>query len=486
MTAFSHALANKCFARLSRLLSSVSPIKNGLFPESPIPALTIRDCLNPPKLREAASLRAVPTSDGSSASSSPRSNLVHGLCHFLGWQCFSRTTLFSRYFPRPLFRSFTRGLATSAAGGGPAKGHSSFRYDELEVQLQPEKFQAPKPDAANIDFGKTFSDHMLECSWTDSTGATFEGMKAYRASDSRILLFRPELNIERLLDSAERLGLPTFDGQEYLRCLKRLISIDREWVPDIPMTALYIRPTYLGPMQPYYTSAKPLSLLADPQYVRAWPGGTGDKKLGCNYAPTLRIHRDAQGLGTQQVLWLFGEDQQITEAGAMSVFVLLQDKNGEPELVTPPLNSLILPGITRRSIAELAREWKKCRVSERRITMFELREASAKGRLLEVFGTGTACIVSPIDRIVHRQKNRSEELHVPTMESKYQVHAQLLQAMLDIQCVIFKALLTIPARHKKAQTGRKVESVHEAVQNRIIGSQSDVCGSADDKVGGKD
>ncbi|OQR72481.1 branched-chain-amino-acid aminotransferase, partial [Tropilaelaps mercedesae] len=342
----------------------------------------------------------------------------------------------------------------------------------------PEKFQAPKPDAANIDFGKTFSDHMLECSWTDSTGwcqpricpmhaielhpaakvlhyaqEAFEGMKAYRASNGRILLFRPELNIERLLGSAERLGLPTFDGQEYLRCLKKFISIDREWVPDIPMTALYIRPTYLGvepalgvarssdalfytiagPVRPYYTSAKPISLLADPQYVRAWPGGTGDKKLGCNYAPTLIIQKDVEGVGMQQVLWLFGEDQQITEMGAMNVFVLLEDKNGEPELVTPPLNGLILPGITRRSIIELAREWKQCRVSERSITMFELRKTSGEGRLLEMFGTGTACTVLPIDRIVHRQNNQREELHVPTMESKYQMHAQLLQAMLDIQ-----------------------------------------------------
>lgn len=156
------------------------------------------------------------------------------------------------------------------------------------------------------------------------------------------------------------------------------------------MSSLYLRPTFCGieptlginrsleallyiiagPVGAYYaTGVKPVSLLADPQYVRAWPGGTGDKKLGCNYAPTLAVQREAEKLGLNQVLWLFGPDQQITEVGAMNVYVFLRNKDGEHELVTPALSGIILPGITRRSIIDLTREWNEFKVSALRSCM---------------------------------------------------------------------------------------------------------------------
>ncbi|OQR77698.1 branched-chain-amino-acid aminotransferase, partial [Tropilaelaps mercedesae] len=356
---------------------------------------------------------------------------------------------------------------------------NTFLYDELEIELQPQHLRQPKPETAGLQFGKHFADHMFESFWRRDSGWSqakicpihalqmhpaakvlhyaqelFEGMKAYRGTDGRIRLFRPELNIQRLLNSAERLGLPTFDAQEFLRCLMRLVDVDRDWVPRTPMSSLYIRPTFFGveptlgiarsseaflyvitgPVESYYgsTGIKPVGLLADPKYVRAWPGGTGDKKLGCNYAPTLAVQKDAERLGLHQVLWLFGAEQEITEVGAMNVFIFLRNKDGEPELITPPLSGIILPGITRRSVLDLTREWNEFKVSERKVTMQDLREALDEGRLIEMFGCGTACIIAPIDRIFYRQENHSEELLLPTMKNEWHLHARIMRTLQDI------------------------------------------------------
>jgi len=249
----------------------------------------------------------------------------------------------------------------------------------------------------------------------------FEGLKAYRGVDGKIRMFRPDMNMKRMLTSAERASLPAFDGAELIKCMKKLIEIDREWVPHSTTSSLYIRPTFIGtdpslgvlaskqallyvivgPVGPYYaTGVKPVSLLADPKYVRSWPGGSGDKKMGSNYAPTVRIQKMAEAKGLQQVLWLFGDDHQLTEVGAMNIFVYLINDKGEKELVTPPLNGLILPGITRYSLLDLARSWKEFKVTERTITMNEVVKASQDKRLIEVFGAGTACVVSPV-RLIH-------------------------------------------------------------------------------------
>jgi len=172
-----------------------------------------------------------------------------------------------------------------------------------------------------------------------------------------------------------------------------------------------------------------ISLLADPRYVRAWPGGVGDRKMGSNYAPTIHIQKEAAAKGLQQVLWLYGEDHQLTEAGTMNIFVLLVNEQGERELVTPPLNGIILPGITRDSILHLTREWRQFKVTERCISMMEVKKALHENRLLEIFGAGTACVVSPVERIFYMGEN----LMIPTLEHDEPVWKEICTTLTDIQ-----------------------------------------------------
>ncbi|RIA82558.1 aminotransferase [Glomus cerebriforme] len=254
----------------------------------------------------------------------------------------------------------------------------------------------------------------------------FEGLKAYKDKDSNIRLFRPELNMKRFKKSAARLSLPHFNGDELLECLKKFIRLDEHWVPAEKGYSLYIRPSLIGtqeslgvgatsrallfiicsPVGPYYkTGFKAVRLLATTDYVRAWPGGTGDAKIGGNYAPCVKPQIEAAERGFQQNLWLFGADDEITEVGTMNCFVLLKNEQGETELVTPPLDGTILAGVTRDSILSLARSWNEFKVSERKITMLEVVKAQEEGRLLEMFGTGTACIVSPIKGVHYRGRD---------------------------------------------------------------------------------
>lgn len=380
--------------------------------------------------------------------------------------------------------ALTRAPCLSSKPSAESKGDivqpdNTFTFNDLEIQLQPRHLRRKKPNDNSLPFGKYFADHMFESYWTKDSGwgkpkicafhdlqihpaakvlhyahSLFEGMKAYRGLDGKIRLFRPELNVKRLLSSAKRLALPAFDAQEFLRCLIRLVNIDKYWVPTAPLSSLYIRPAFMGiqptlgvgpsceallyvitgPVGSYHsTCVEAVGLLADSKYVRSWPGGTGDKKLGCNYASTISVQMDASAMGLQQVLWLYGEDQQITEVGAMNIFVLLRGKDGVPELVTPPLNGLVLPGITRMSILDLTREWNEFKVSERIITLGELKEALKEDRLMEVFGCGTACVISPVDKIVHRRGKQLEELYIPTMKSELALYARITKSITDIQ-----------------------------------------------------
>lgn len=157
-----------------------------------------------------------------------------------------------------------------------------------------------------------------------------------------------------------------------------------------------------SPVGPYYkTGFNPVRLTTDTPYVRAWPGGTGGAKVGGNYASTMKAAALAAVDGYDQILWLFGEEKTITEVGAMNVFFFLANADtGRKELVTPPLiRGDILPGVTRRAILDLAREWNEFDVVERFPTMNEIRDAGRQGRLLEAFGAGTAAVVSPISCI---------------------------------------------------------------------------------------
>lgn len=313
-----------------------------------------------------------------------------------------------------------------------------------------------RPAKEKLMFGTTMADHMLMVEWTTKDGwgvprivpyqnlsispaasclhyglQCFEGLKAYKSlSDDSIRLFRPDKNMERLSNSMARLHMPgaDFDREELIQCISELVTLDQKWIPDGEGYSLYLRPTviathkFLGlappdslllyvitsPVGPYYKSGfNPIRLTADTSFVRAWPGGTGGNKVGGNYAPTMKPAADAAKDGYSQVLWLFGENDEITEVGAMNVFFFLINKQTKrPELVTAPLTrGDILPGVTRASILDLCRSWGDFDVSERFPTMGEIQEAAEDNRLLEVFGAGTAAVVTPVSCIQYKGKD---------------------------------------------------------------------------------
>lgn len=260
----------------------------------------------------------------------------------------------------------------------------------------------------------------------------FEGMKAYKDSKGKIRLFRPDKNMARLNKSSARIALPQFEPTALIDLISQLAKVDERFIPDMRGYSLYLRPTMIGtqktlgvgppgsallyviasPVGPYYpTGFKAISLEATDYAVRAWPGGVGDKKLGANYAPCILPQLEAASRGHQQNLWLFGEEQYVTEVGTMNMFAALKNKEtGQKELVTAPLDGTILEGVTRDSVLSLAREklvpegWM---VSERKYTMGELAEAADEGRLIEAFGAGTAAIVSPIRSIAWKGRTVS-------------------------------------------------------------------------------
>ncbi|KAI9140596.1 aminotransferase [Paraphysoderma sedebokerense] len=305
----------------------------------------------------------------------------------------------------------------------------------------------PKPlvPVKDLVFGRTFTDHMFSVEWTATKGwgtpkihpydkiclepsstvfhygqECFEGMKAYKDAKGKIRLFRPDMNLKRINKSAARLALPTFSSKDFLACLSELLKVDSRWIPQEKGYSLYIRPTLIAtqeslgvgpsskallfvicsPVGPYYkTGFAAVNLLAETKYVRAFPGGTGDAKIGGNYAPTILPQIHASNLGYQQILWLYGQNHELTEVGTMNCFVFWTNENGEKELVTPPLDGTILPGVTRDSILALTKGWNEFKVSERKVLMKDIVKAEKEKRLHEMFGAGTACIVSPIKKI---------------------------------------------------------------------------------------
>ncbi|XP_006781175.1 branched-chain-amino-acid aminotransferase, cytosolic [Neolamprologus brichardi] len=349
---------------------------------------------------------------------------------------------------------------------------SSLKAVDLVVQLSP----ALKTKPHVVDFGTVFTDHMLTVEWSVTEGwqapfikpftnlslhpacsslhygiQLFEGFKVYRGDDSRLRLFRPMLNMSRMADSAKRACLPAFDQTELLECIRRLVEIDQDWVPQSDSASLYIRPTFistepsLGVKRPgrallyvilcqagsYFNSeADAISLWADPKYTRAWKGGTGDCKMGGNYGCSLFAQYEADDYGCQQVLWLYGQDHQITEAGTMNIFLHWINQDGEEELATPPLDGIILPGITRRSILELTRKWGEFKVTERYLTMSQLCSALKQQRVKEMFGSGTACMICPIGHIVYLGEN----LHIPCRDKhSVKLTSRLTKELTDVQ-----------------------------------------------------
>ncbi|XP_072528976.1 branched-chain-amino-acid aminotransferase, cytosolic isoform X1 [Salminus brasiliensis] len=349
----------------------------------------------------------------------------------------------------------------------------SFKAADTVVQLS--ETHKPKPEMKGLQFGTVFTDHMLAIEWSNEGGwerpriqpfgnlsvhpacsalhyavQLFEGMKAYRGQDGRVRLFRPMLNMTRMLKSAHRACLPSFDRAELLECIRKLVEVDQEWVPQSDSASLYIRPTFIGtepslgvkkpsrallfvilsPVGSYFsTGTKPVSLWADCKYIRAWRGGTGDCKMGGNYGASICAQYEAVDYGCQQVLWLYGDDHQITEVGTMNLFLYWVNEKGEEELATPPLDGIILPGITRQSVLELARKWGEFKVSERYLTMSDLRLALNENRVKEMFGSGTACVVSPVGRVLYQGEN----LQIPCESNCPPLVSRLLQELTDIQ-----------------------------------------------------
>ncbi|TMW61622.1 hypothetical protein Poli38472_010685 [Pythium oligandrum] len=331
-------------------------------------------------------------------------------------------------------------------------------HDIKAANIEIHRTDAPKAKLPNekLTFGTSFTDHMLEVDWERGHGwknpvirpygpipmdpassclhyalQCFEGMKAYKDAKGKIRLFRPDMNMKRLNSSMQRLLLPQFDEDQLTECLKELLRLDHDWVPEGDGYSLYIRPTgisthphigvgasqnakifiIMSPVGPYYPEGfNPVKLYANDKYIRAWPGGTGGYKVGANYAPGILPQAAAGQKGYSQNLWIFGPEHHVTEVGTMNLFVHWINEDGEEELATPPLSrGDILPGITRDSILALTREWKEFKVSERDLSMKQIQKAVHEGKVLEVFGSGTAAIVSPVSTISYMD----EDLSIP-------------------------------------------------------------------------
>lgn len=315
--------------------------------------------------------------------------------------------------------------------------------DTINVQLSETKKTKPTGELA---FGTIFTDHMFVMDYEEGKGwhdaritpyeplsidpaamvfhygqTIFEGLKAYYTEDGTIQLFRPEQNFKRMNNSNKRMVMPKIDEDFVLKALKKLLNIEKDWVPKEEGTSLYVRPfivatqPYLGvapsknykfmiilsPVGSYYKEGiNPVKIAVENQYVRAVLGGTGEAKTAGNYASSLIAEELMTKGGYAQVLWLDGiEKKYIEEVGSMNVFFKV---NGE--IITPKLTGSILPGVTRDSVMHLLKHW-DLPVTERKISMEEIAEAHANGTLEEAFGTGTAAVISPVGQLTWNDKN---------------------------------------------------------------------------------
>lgn len=296
-----------------------------------------------------------------------------------------------------------------------------------------------KVAVSQLGFGKYFADHMFLLDYAGGKwsrpriepygplsmepGASvlhyaqclFEGMKAFRGKNGKVRLFRPVFHAERMTKGAMRLCMPPVPQDIFLQAIRELVALDAEWVPDAKGAALYLRPTLIGtesflgvrpaekylffvitsPVGPYYTEGfNPVKIWVEEEYIRAAPGGLGAIKAGANYAASLTAFVQAKAKGYAQVLWLDAlERKQVEEVGTMNVFFRFKN-----EVVTPPLSGTILNGATRDCVIRLLQDW-KLPLRERSLTFAEVIEAYDKGELLEVFGTGTAAVISPVGEL---------------------------------------------------------------------------------------
>lgn len=311
----------------------------------------------------------------------------------------------------------------------------------MQIELTKTNTPRKKVPMAEMGFGKHFADHMFLLDYAAGRwhsprivpygplaiepGASvlhyaqclFEGMKAFRGTNGKIRLFRAPFNAQRMAVGARRLCMPEVPEADFLEAVRTLVRTDADWVPSERGASLYLRPTMIGtegflgvrpaekclffvitsPVGAYYSEGfNPVKIWVEEEYIRAAPGGLGAIKAGANYAASLSAFMEAKKKGYSQVLWLDVGREHIEEVGTMNVFFRFRD-----EVVTPPLGGTILNGATRDCVLQLLKEW-GVKVSERPLTLKEVMERSQKGELLEIFGTGTAAVISAVGELATR------------------------------------------------------------------------------------
>ncbi len=313
----------------------------------------------------------------------------------------------------------------------------------MEIRIEKTTTPKQKPDWKNLGFGHIFTDHMFIMDYDEGKGwhdarvvpyaplqldpsalvfhyaqECFEGLKAYRTPDGNVQLFRPDKNAERMQSTHERLCIPEIPVADFVDAVKTLVSVDKDWVPYEPDTSLYIRPFTIAtepvlgvkaaaqyqfivicsPSGAYYAEGlNPVKIYVEEQFVRATPGGTGAIKCGGNYAASLAAGEKAHKLGYSQVLWLDGvERKYVEEVGAMNIMFKL-----DGEIYTAATSGTVLPGITRMSCIEVLKNW-GYKVNEGKLAIDTVMEAGKNGTLEEVFGTGTAAVISPVGSLRYK------------------------------------------------------------------------------------
>eukprot|EP00768_Dysnectes_brevis_P008022 gnl/Dysnectes_brevis/703_a775_4852.p1 GENE.gnl/Dysnectes_brevis/703_a775_4852~~gnl/Dysnectes_brevis/703_a775_4852.p1 ORF type:complete len:365 (+),score=141.18 gnl/Dysnectes_brevis/703_a775_4852:41-1135(+) len=338
----------------------------------------------------------------------------------------------------------------------------SFSITDLKITRNPSPPAMPPKE--ELKFGHNFSAHMAVVDYTDAEGwsapeiipfqnlslhpsvtslhyglEVFEGMKAYLGEDGQIRLFRPIENTKRLKRSCTRLAMACPEPEDTLELIKRLVLIDKEYIPKAAGFSMYIRPfifsthdmlgvtrptklklvVIMSPSGPYFSGAP--MLWATTKFARAARGGTGDCKCGGNYAGSIYPQAVASEKGCQQVLWLSPEDY-VSEVGAANFLVAFKHESGKYELVTAPLDGMILPGITRNSILALARsDTERFIVTERNLPIAELIERTEKGDVVEAFGCGTAAVVTHIKGVLYENEVEEKRVLFPESEEVSQI-----------------------------------------------------------------
>ncbi len=318
---------------------------------------------------------------------------------------------------------------------------------KISVHPVPQKERRAKPqDESKLGFGKIYSDHMFTMEWSAGEGwhnatvsafapislspATlclhygqmiFEGLKAYRTDQPVINLFRPLKNFERFNKSAARLDMAGLAEDAWMEGIQKLLELDHEWVPRSHGASLYIRPTLIatepyiglkssssllffiitGPVGAYYPEGfNPVKIVVEERYSRAGPGGLGAAKTGANYAASLLAEKEAQKKGFTQVLWLdAAERKHVEEVGSMNILFKISGR-----VITPPLGGTILAGVTRDSVLQLLKSW-NVPTEERKISIDEVADAHRNGTLEEVFGAGTAAVISPVGLLQYKGRD---------------------------------------------------------------------------------